>query len=155
MKIIRHLRSFFSYLLAFCGIPLVLATLLGMNELAALLVRGSHISVSPLYTGGGIARELDHGSWKTRIHEPVFEALLGKPSQGFVQVDWIPKGKLPARISEDLDLDGDGRPDCSVVWERFTGEPSIKVLSPSVLALVEHYELARSYSLRIGLSARK
>jgi hypothetical protein len=35
----------------------------------------------------------------------------------FVQIVWKPVSALPAMVSEPLDLDGDGRPDCVVSFQ--------------------------------------
>lgn len=153
MKIARFLRSSIAYLFAFSLIPLVLVVLLGMGGLTAVFVHGTGVTVASRFTGGAVVRVVDHGRWCTRIHEPVFESLLGRPSCGFVQIDWAPKKNVPVRIGEEIDYDGDGKPDFRVDWRSPSGVPSVQALSPQVEGVAEYYELAQSYSLRVNLRA--
>jgi hypothetical protein len=104
------------YLWAALALPVVLATFFGMEGFARGFVGMTGLRISPWFSGGEISREVDHGTYRTLIHEPVFQGLLGERRNGFVQVDWKPAegSTLPDSIGEAIDLDGDGAADCRV-----------------------------------------
>ncbi|OGS05450.1 MAG: hypothetical protein A3I76_07205 [Elusimicrobia bacterium RIFCSPLOWO2_02_FULL_61_11] len=97
--------------------------------LAALAAMSSHedlgrgiaatgLTISPVFSGGEIARTLDRKGYAVFLHRPVFDALLREKREGFVQVDWGPYEALPARLTESLDLDGDGREETVIELEK-------------------------------------
>ena len=64
------------------------------------------------------------------------------PTASFVQIVWKPVSALPAAISEPLDLDGDGRPDCVVSFQvprdpKAKLRVTVKPLTPLVQAMNE------------------
>ena len=106
----QKLRAIGGYTWAVLTIPIVLATFMGLNFWPKTLVNATGLKVSPWFTGGEVRKTVDHGSYQTLIHRPVFDGLVAQYSSGFVQIDWGPPSALPEQISEDVDLDGDGRP---------------------------------------------
>src|SRR5512136_1900572 len=96
-----HAKSVLGYTAAVLGIPIMLAGLFAF--IAPELVGMSFISATGLktsanWTGGEVAQTIDHGTYQTEVHRPVFDALIGERRQGFVQVAWRPPEALPARI---------------------------------------------------------
>jgi hypothetical protein len=116
------------------ALPVVLAGFFGMETLAGHLVSDTGIEVSPKFTGGPVATTIQHESWRTVVHRPVMEGLFRRPENGFVQVDWHPVagGRLPARIDETIDLDGDGAADAQVLLDLKAARADIEALSPLV-----------------------
>lgn len=155
MKSLKLLRSCLAYFAA-ALLPLaVLVGAVGMDGLGRALAKGAHLRISPIYTGGEVSRSVDHGAWSTRIHEPVFEALFGKSREGFVQIDWSPKRAVPGEIREAIDYDGDGKPDFELIWRRGESPPSLSALAPEVGTVLEYYELANRFAVRIELRSSK
>lgn len=72
-------------------------------------IASTGLRISPVFSGGEIARTLERKNYRVFIHRPVFDSLLWEKKSGFVQIDWGPAEALPAKISEKLDLYGDGR----------------------------------------------
>jgi hypothetical protein len=72
---------------------------------------GLHIDAA--YSGGTVARIIDRGGYKIVVYQPVEPRLLER-IEPFVQVVFEPVDALPARVSEEIDLDGDGQPDVRV-----------------------------------------
>ena len=72
---------------------------------------GLHIDAS--YSGGTIARTIQRGGYRIVVYQPVEPRLLER-IEPFVQVVFEPVDALPARVSEEIDLDGDGQPDVRV-----------------------------------------
>jgi hypothetical protein len=147
------IKSFFAYLLAFLGVPIIMATLMGMNVWAELLVKVTGVTITPWFSGGEIVMTIPHdGGYETRIHEPVFAALIGERSQGFVQIDWAPKNLTPGVIDEEVDYNGDGSVDFHIRWEPLSKEATLTPRSAFVLGLEGIYILDESYTIRVNLS---
>ena len=75
------------------------------------------LRIDPTYTGGEPARTIARESYQIVIYKPVLKRAPLSPIGSFVQVVWQPVSKLPPSISEQLDLDGDGQPDCVVSFQ--------------------------------------
>ena len=75
------------------------------------------LRIDPTYTGGEPARTIARDSYQIVIYKPVLKRAPLSPTASFVQIVWKPVSALPAAISEPLDLDGDGQPDCVVSFQ--------------------------------------
>lgn len=80
---------------------------------AAVAHAGLHIDAG--YTGGAVVRSIDRGAWRILVSRPVEPVALQR-IEPFVQVVFEPANRLPARIDEQIDLDGDGKPDIRAVF---------------------------------------
>jgi hypothetical protein len=130
----KTLRAIPAYLIALSFVLVVPVSFIGLTDFARLLVNVTGLKVSPIYSGGPVAREIPHGAYTTRLHEPVFESLIGRSKEGFVQIDWTPKADVPPVIDEMIDYDADGRPDFRVRWDRARGVPELVECRAGVLA---------------------
>jgi hypothetical protein len=84
------------------------------------------LRIEPTYTGGEPARTIARDTYQIVIYKPVLKRAPLSPIASFVQIVWKPVSALPAAISEPLDLDGDGRPDCVVSFQA-SREPQAKL----------------------------
>jgi len=159
---------------AAAAVPLVLATFIGMDGWARVLVSTTGVVISPWYTGGSVVRVIEHGAYRTHVRRAVFEGLLGPRSTGFVQVDFLTPppaagaaagggsaagrapqaARLPERLTEAVDFDGDGAADFRVDVDSRTGSARVTALSPRVLGLDEVFRLDRGLGLRVRLRNR-
>jgi len=103
-------------------------TAAGMTVLAAVLVPfvlmglftkgftklGLH--VDDMYGGGPIVRTIQENGYTIAIHKAVYPHML-QTEKPFVELDWKPVNALPSRVSEAVDLDGDGQPDIRVSFD--------------------------------------
>jgi hypothetical protein len=98
-----------------------------------------------------VVRRIEHEAYATEIHRPVFDGLLCERNWGFVQVDWAPADRLPDRIDEEIDYDGDGQADFRI---HFTpGEkPVLTALGEHVLGLEGAYQVHDAWVVRVALS---
>ncbi len=121
--------------------------------LAAVLVpfvligRFSHVfanlglHVDEMYSGGPKVRSIPAARYTIDVHRKVEPHLLQSESP-FVQLDWRPVGTLPARVDENVDIDGDGQPDVRV---RFDVPPDPKAkLKGEIVALNPTYVTVRN-----------
>jgi hypothetical protein len=72
---------------------------------------GLHIDAS--YSGGTIARTMQRNNYRIEVYQPVYPRLLERV-EPFVQIVFEPADSLPTHVNEEIDLDGDGRPDVRV-----------------------------------------
>ncbi len=146
------IKAIFGYTLAALGLPIALATFMGMSDWANLLVSTTGLTVSPWFSGGEVAATVDHDGYETRIHQTVFQALIGERDEGFVQVDWTPIDALPATIDEEIDFDNDGSADFRVELDTRARQAQITPYSQQVLFLEGVYQVREeAVAIRVRL----
>jgi hypothetical protein len=80
-------------------------------------VAATGVEVNPVFTGGERARIIAKDGYHITVNRPVrSRALLARPA-AFVQLAWAPASALPARVSDAVDLDGDGRADLTATFD--------------------------------------
>jgi hypothetical protein len=75
------------------------------------------LRIDPMYTGGEAARTIARQGYQIVVYKPVPKRAPLSQAASFVQIVWKPASALPPAISEPVDLDGDGRPDCVVSFQ--------------------------------------
>ncbi len=146
----KRLKIIIACILAFLCIPVVLATFIGMDPISRWIVYRTGIRVSPWNTGGDVSRVIDHGAWRTMIHQPVFQGLIGERDQGFVQVDWLKRTSWPETIDETIDYDHDGKADFRLLLRK--GETvQLESFQPFVTAISDTLYYAERKIIRIRL----
>lgn len=144
-------KTILVYAWAALGLPLALATFMGNEQFKGLFVRTTGLRVTPWATGGDVKKTIDHGVYQTRIRETVFQAFVGERAEGFVQVEWAPKDKIPPVIDEEIDYDADGVNDFKLVWNTKTNEATLTPLADAVKGLQGKYALKESFAIRVDL----
>jgi hypothetical protein len=148
----RRLKSILGYTAAAVAILVMVATVaapimgLGITFLAA-----TGLKLSANWSGGEVVRTVDHGAYRTEIHRPVFDALIGERSDGFVQVAWRPSASLPAQISEEVDADADGRADFRVDLDTRERRAALTSYSAGVRDLEGVFRLGETLAVRVNL----
>jgi hypothetical protein len=145
------LKSLLGYTVAALGIPIILATFMGMSFWAETLVSVTGVKISPWFTGGEVAHTVDHGTYHTGVRHPVFDALVGERKEGFVQVDWSPSHALPAHIVEEIDVDEDGQADFRIEMDTANHQAALTPYAPWVLELEDVYLLENALAVRVTL----
>jgi hypothetical protein len=134
-----HIKTCLAYGWAALAVPIVLATFMGMEPLAAKLVAATGLHVHPIYTGGEVAQTIDHGPYRTLVHRPVFDGLVGQRENGFIQIKWQLKDpnapNLPETIDELIDFDTNGSNDLRILLNPATRETRIEILDLRVLSV--------------------
>ena len=128
-------------------------TAAGMTVFAALLVpfllfgfftkgfAALGLHVDEMYSGGPKVRTVQTSAYSIDIHRPVFPHML-QSERPFVQLDWRPVTALPPKVSDMVDVDGDGQPDLRV---SFDVPKDVKTpLHVNVEALNPYYEAMRN-----------
>ncbi len=71
------------------------------------------LHIDPSYTGGAVARTVEHAGYQVAVDQVVRPRAL-QAIEPFVQIAFRPVAALPRQVSEEIDLDGDGQPDVRV-----------------------------------------
>jgi len=87
------------------------------------------LKIAPWFSGGEVAFVIDRGSHQITVYHPVYPALIGEGSKGFVQLVWQPRSALPSRVQEAIDLNRDGIIDCQISFPNPTAETAPLVLT--------------------------
>ena len=146
-----RLKAITGYVLAFLSLIGFMVVILGLGNWMTLLVTSTGLTVSPWYTGGQVARTVEHGGYRTEIHRPVFDALIGERSEGFVQVAWRPDTAMPARVDEEVDYNGDGRADFRLQVGTSPREASLTPLADGVVSVQGPYHITGAWAVRVQL----
>ncbi len=148
------LKSILGYSWAVLAVIIALATFLGEHAFSRVLASATGVTVSAKFSGGEVIRSVNHGSYRTDIHRPVFDALIGQSKEGFIQVNWVPAAGLPKVIREEIDFTGEGKGDFTITLNTQTGEAELKGSHPSVVSLGKTLRLRDGWAARILLERR-
>ena len=77
------------------------------------VVAHAGLHIDPMYSGGTIARTVQRDGYRIVVYQPVQPRMLERIDP-FVQIVFEPVDRLPAHVSDEVDLDGDGQADVSV-----------------------------------------
>ena len=145
------LKSVLGYTVAVLSILIMIAGVGAWSFMSEPFISATGLKHSANWSGGEVAQTLEHGTYRTEVHRPVFDALLGERKAGFVQVAWRPADGLPARIDEEIDADADGQADFRIELETATEQASLTPYSPNVLELEGVYDLGETLAVRVRL----
>jgi len=99
------------------------------------------LRVDEMYSGGPKVRTIQAAGYTIDIHRQVSPHLLQRETP-FVQLDWRPANRLPAHVSDPVDIDGDGKPDVRVTFD-VPKDPKVPLLV-NVESLNPRYEAMRN-----------
>lgn len=146
------IKTLVAYSWAALAAPIVLGTFMGLEYLPAKFVAVTGLHVHPIYTGGEVARTIDHASHQTLIHRPVFDGLIGERDTGFVQIHWQAKdANLPASIDEQIDFDADGVDDIRIGLNTTTQAINAEIHDARVLSIDHAIVVPNGRIVRVNL----
>jgi len=123
------LTVLFALALPIKGFPIFLSAVGALN-----------LKIAPWFSEGEVAFVVDRSDHQIKVYRPVYPALIGEGSKGFVQLVWHPRSALPPQVREMVDLNGDGTVDCEIFFSNPPGEKAAPMLtvipkSPWVLSV--------------------
>lgn len=95
------------------------------------------LHVDEIYSGGPKVRTVQFAGYTVDVHREVSPHMLQR-EKSFVQLDWKPVSALPSRVSDAVDIDGDGKPDVQVSFD-VPKDPKA-MLQVDVASWNPHYE---------------
>lgn len=107
------IRSKLAYIAA--GLT-VLATVLVPFVLINFFTHGveaSGLHVDEVYVAGPVVRTIEKDGYRIDVHKDFRPRLLQRV-EPYVQLAWEPAKSLPTQIADEVDIDGDGKPDVRV-----------------------------------------
>ena len=113
----EHMRARILSILAYTGAGLTLLIAVCVPfvlfQSFSNVVAHAGLHIDPTYSGGTIARTIQRDGYRIVVYQTVKPRLLER-AEPFVQIVFEPADSLPARVSDEVDLDGDGRPDVRI-----------------------------------------
>ncbi|MGA2268814.1 MAG: hypothetical protein ABSH44_10125 [Bryobacteraceae bacterium] len=80
-------------------------------------IGAARLHIDPTYSGGEVWCVIEREGYRMVVNHPVSRRLPWQRIGPFVQITWTPADRLPARVSEQIDIDGDGTPDVLVTFD--------------------------------------
>lgn len=150
----QKLKSFLGYTWAVAALIIAPATFLGLDSLSRTLASVTGVTVNPWYTGGEIIKSIDHGSYRTLIHRPVFDSLIGQKKKGFIQINWEPAAGLPHIVDEGFDFNNDNKEDFRLALNTKTGKVALQTVNTAILSDAKAYQLHNGWAVRVPLKRK-
>ena len=69
-------KTIAGYVWAGLGVPILLAGFMGQDFLVQKLFVDPGLKISDRWSGGEIVQTIEHGTYQTAIHRPVFDGLF-------------------------------------------------------------------------------
>jgi len=140
-----------AYLWAVACMLLIPVTFMGNNGFAKQLARLPFMKVNPIYTGGETDRSYQKDSLTITINKPVFEALIGENSKGFVQIRFAPADSLPKTIIQSIDYNNDGTNDFDLTIHTINGDTKYESRNEHCTGLNVSSKVKKDWVIRINL----
>ncbi len=125
----KKLRTIPAYLWAVICVFLIPITFIGNEGFAKQLAKLPFMKINPIYKGGEVARITSDSTLKITINKPVFEALIGESSEGFVQIKFECDSLLPEIIRQNIDFNNDGVQDFKLAVNTKTSDTQFEALN--------------------------
>ena len=86
---------------------------------------------------------------KIEISKPVFEALIGKSKEGFVQVKFLGSKEALQLIEQEIDYNNDTKPDFKLKINTRENKTEFYSLNPNAESLIVSSKVNNSWIVRI------
>jgi hypothetical protein len=140
-----------AYTWAIISMLLIPVTFMGNNFFAVQLARMSFMKINPVYSGGEAGITYQKDSLRITVNKPVFAALFGSSSKGFVQVKFSGDKNIPTQIAQDIDYDGDKNPDFNININTVSGETKFISYSKNVSELSVSSKVKDYWVIRVRI----
>jgi hypothetical protein len=145
----------FAYIWAIICVLLIPVTFMGNDQLASMLAKLSFMKVNPVYSGGETDRIIVKDSLIITINKPVFAALIGESSEGFVQIKFSDSTHLPETIRQEIDYNNDGTGDFVLNINTFSNQTHLVPINENVRDLIISSKVKKDWIVRVGLVNEK
>ncbi len=147
----KKIATICGYIWAVLCLLIVLIMFPGLGFFSKQLASLPFMKINPIYSGGDVEQIKECKNYTLQIHKPVFEALIGESSEGFIQISWIWKDSLPGILNDSIDYNTDGKPDFIITVYTTNGDIQINPLNEKVKALIASAQTENGWIARIKL----
>jgi hypothetical protein len=134
---------------------IVLVMFPGLDSFSRQLAKLSFMKVNPTLSGGDTARSVVYENYTLYIHQPVFEALIGESSTGFIQLDWVWNDSIPVSVSDSVDFNNDNHIDFVISIDPQSDSVLLDPLQPFVEEITNEARVENGWIVRVGLINEK
>jgi hypothetical protein len=127
----------------------------GLDSFSKQLARLSFMKVNPTLSGGDTARSVVYEDYTLHIHQPVFEALIGESSTGFIQLDWVWNDSIPVPVSDSVDFNNDNHIDFVISIDPQSDAVYLDPLQSCVSDITISARVENGWIVRVGLINEK
>jgi len=125
----KRLILFLGYGVSVLTVLFALALPIKLFPIFLSVIGALDLKIAPWFSGGEVAFVIDRGSHQIKVYHPVYPALFGQGSKGFVQLVWEPRSALPSQVQDSIDLNRDGTVDCEISFSNPASEEAAPVLT--------------------------
>jgi hypothetical protein len=123
---VPRLRSILGYSGAVLTLVVALLTPFLLYGWFQKAIGAAGLRIHPVYSGGDVSRVIQRDGYSIQVNRPVLRQTPLERVDSFVQITWTPAGHLPPRVSDEVDLDRDGKSDLLVQFE-VPQDPALKL----------------------------
>jgi hypothetical protein len=134
---------------AFLCLIVILILFPGLNTFSGSVSKLPFMKINPRLTGGEIAHQIIAESCTLDVRKPVFNGFFKERKTGFVQLDW--HGKIPERIIDTIDYNGDGIKDFYILIDRRESKTILNPLNDKIKDVVISTPTSYGWAVRVGL----
>jgi hypothetical protein len=150
----KRLLTILGFIWAVLCLVIVLVMFPGLDSCSRHLAKLPFMKINPAFSGGDTATTICYDNYTLYIHEPVFAALIGESSKGFVQLDWTWKDSIPVVVSDSIDYDSDLVPDLIIGIDPSSEKLKIEPLNDVVGEIEASSRTRDGWIVRVGLEKR-
>jgi hypothetical protein len=151
----KRLFTVLGFVWAVICLVIVLMMFPGLNSCSRQLAKLPFMKINPSLSGGDVAATIDYDSYTINIHKPVFEALIGESSRGFVQLDWNWNDSIPVPVTDTIDFNMDNETDFIIKIDPSNENLQIVSLRDAVGGIEASARTENGWIVRVGLVNEK
>jgi len=151
----KKLKIILGFIWAAVCLLIILIMFPGLDNFSTQFAKLSFMKVNPTLTGGDVARSVEYEDYTLNIHEPVFEALIGESTKGFIQLEWIWTDSIPVTVKDSIDFNMDDHIDFIIGIDPLSNQVHLDPLQPFVEEITDEAQLEDGWIVRIGLVNEK
>jgi hypothetical protein len=148
----KKLLSILGFTWAVVCLLIILIMFPGLNNFSLQLAKLPFMKINPKYSGGDVVKTIKYENYTVNIHEPVFAALIGESSKGFVQLDWNWTDSIPVPVTDTIDYDLDNQKDFIIGIDPSTENLRIISLQNAVGEIKASARTENGWLVRVGLT---
>jgi hypothetical protein len=147
----KKLFAILGFMWAAVCLIIILAMFPGLDGFSEQMAKLPFMKINPSLSGGEIATTIEQDNYTMNIHEPVFAALIGESSRGFIQLDWIWKDSIPVPVYDSVDFNMDRYPDFVIEIDPITDKINVVSLNENVGEVEDYARTENGWIVRVGL----